>query len=54
MIIVSHRISSVKDADIIIVLDKGKIVEKGKHQNLLQNRGLYFELFNKQQNEKEY
>jgi len=54
MIIVSHRISSVKDADIIIVLDKGKIVEKGKHQNLLQYRGLYFELFNKQQNEKQY
>ena len=53
-IIVSHRISSVKDADHIIVLDKGKIIEKGNHQNLLRIKGLYFDLFNKQQNEKEY
>ena len=53
-IIVSHRISTVKDADHIIVLDKGKIVEKGNHQNLLQIGGIYLDLFNKQQNEKEY
>ena len=53
-IIVSHRISTVKDADHIIVLDKGKIVQKGNHQNLLQIEGLYLDLFNKQQNEKEY
>ena len=53
-IIVSHRISSVKDADHIIVLDKGNIIENGNHQKLLNQKGFYFELFNKQQNEKQY
>ena len=53
-IIVSHRISSVKDADHIIVLEQGKIIEEGDHQKLLDLRGFYFDLFNKQQNEKEY
>jgi ATP-binding cassette subfamily B protein len=53
-IIVSHRISSVKDADHIIVLDHGKIIERGTHQKLLDLKGSYFDLFNKQQNEKEY
>lgn len=53
-IIVSHRISSVKEADHIIVLEKGKIIESGKHQTLMNQQGFYFELFNKQQNEKEY
>ncbi len=53
-IIVSHRISSVKDADHIIILKQGKIIEEGKHQKLIDLKGLYFDLFNKQQNEKEY
>lgn len=53
-IIVSHRISSVKEADHIIVLEKGKIIESGKHQSLINQQGFYFELFNKQQNEKEF
>lgn len=50
-VIVSHRISSVKDADNIIVLDNGKIIEKGSHQKLLDLKGFYLDLFNKQQNE---
>jgi ATP-binding cassette, subfamily B, multidrug efflux pump len=53
-IIVSHRISSVKDADHVIVLETGKIIEEGEHQKLIDLRGVYFDLFNKQQNEKEY
>lgn len=53
-IIVSHRISSVKDTDHIIVLDQGKIIEQGTHQKLIDLKGFYFDLFNKQQNEKEY
>ena len=53
-VIVSHRISSVKDADNIIVLDHGKIIEKGSHQKLLDLKGYYLDLFNKQQNENEY
>jgi len=52
-IIVSHRISSVKDTDHIIVLDDGKIIENGSHQKLLDLKGFYFDLFNKQQSEKE-
>ena len=53
-IIVSHRISSIKDADNIVVLDQGKIIEQGDHQKLFNLEGFYFDLFNKQQNEKEY
>ncbi len=52
-VIVSHRISSVKDADQIIVLDRGKIIENGHHQKLLEIKGFYFDLFNKQQTEKD-
>lgn len=52
-VIVSHRISSVKDTDHIIVLDDGKIIENGSHQKLLDLKGFYFDLFNKQQSEKE-
>lgn len=47
-IIISHRVSSVKDADYIIVLDAGKIVEEGTHQSLLQNDIRYFELYQRQ------
>lgn len=47
-IIVSHRISAVKDADQIIVLDDGRIVERGTHNELLQEEGIYYELYNKQ------
>ena len=53
-IIVSHRISSVKDADHVIVLERGKIIEQGEHQKLIDLKGFYFDLFNKQLNEKEY
>ncbi len=47
-IIISHRISSVKHADEIIFLDKGKIVERGNHQSLIELGGAYATLFNKQ------
>lgn len=47
-IIIGHRISSVKDADEIIVLDKGSIVERGTHDELINKRGLYFETYKAQ------
>ena len=47
-IIISHRVSSVKDADKIIVLDQGKIVEEGNHQSLMLAKGNYFDLYQKQ------
>ncbi|WP_025720182.1 ABC transporter ATP-binding protein [Paenibacillus sp. 1-18] len=42
---ISHRYTSVLYADKILVLDKGRIVEEGTHQKLIENRGLYYELF---------
>jgi ATP-binding cassette subfamily B protein len=47
-IIISHRVSSVKQADHIIVLDKGKIIERGNHFSLLEKRGEYFDLYERQ------
>jgi ATP-binding cassette subfamily B multidrug efflux pump len=47
-IIVSHRISAVKDADEIIVLDEGRIIERGTHGSLLELGGYYAELYAKQ------
>lgn len=47
-IIISHRVSSVKDADYIIVLENGHIVEEGTHEVLMQKETRYFELFQRQ------
>ncbi len=47
-IIVSHRISAVKDADEIIVLEDGRVSERGTHDELLARNGFYHELYNKQ------
>ena len=47
-IIISHRISTLKDADQIIVLDKGKIAEQGMHDELVELNGIYAELYRKQ------
>ncbi|MEG9326987.1 ABC transporter ATP-binding protein [Salinimicrobium catena] len=52
-IIVSHRISSIKNADKIIILEGGKIVQQGTHQELLSTDGYYKELYLKQLSEKE-
>jgi ATP-binding cassette subfamily B protein len=47
-IIISHRISSVKLAKKIIVIDSGKIIEEGNHKSLLEKKGVYFDLYNQQ------
>lgn len=44
-IIISNRISDVKDADTIIVLDKGEIIQKGKHEDLINEKGLYAKFY---------
>jgi subfamily B ATP-binding cassette protein MsbA len=43
-IVIAHRMSTVKNADIIVVLSKGEIIEKGKHDDLIKNKGVYFKL----------
>jgi ATP-binding cassette subfamily B protein len=48
MIIVAHRLSTVKNADQIIVIDTGKIIEKGTHDELIKIKGKYFELIQNQ------
>lgn len=52
-IIVSHRVSSAKNADKIIVLDDGKIIQQGTHNQLINKEGYYKELYYKQLSEKE-
>ena len=51
-IIIAQRISSVKDADIIFVMDEGKIVSSGNHQQLLETSEIYREVYESQQNSK--
>ncbi|MEG2233922.1 MAG: ABC transporter ATP-binding protein, partial [Oscillospiraceae bacterium] len=46
--IVAHRLSTIQNADIILVMKKGKIVEQGTHALLLEKNGFYSELFNSQ------
>ncbi len=47
-VIVSHRISSIKHADHIIMIEDGKMIEEGNHDNLLSKNGEYYELYQKQ------
>lgn len=47
-IIISHRISTIKEADQIIILDDGRIIEQGTHEELLALKGDYYELYQKQ------
>ena len=47
-IIISHRISAIQNADLILVLEDGKLTEKGNHQMLISNKGFYYDIFKKQ------
>ena len=46
--VVAHRLSTVKEADLILVMKDGKIIETGNHTELLNKKGFYFELYNSQ------
>ena len=48
VVVVAHRLSTVRDADNIIVLDKGRIAEEGTHQELTEKRGIYYHLVKNQ------
>ena len=46
--IVAHRLSTIREADTILVMDAGKIVEQGNHETLMQKRGAYYRLYQSQ------
>ena len=52
MLIVAHRLSTVKNADKIFYLSNGQILEEGTHAELLKNKGKYFDLYTLQQDRK--
>ena len=46
--IVAHRLSTIQNADVILVMRDGQIVEQGTHQDLLAQRGFYYDLYQSQ------
>ena len=46
--VIAHRLQTIKDADLILVMDKGNVVEQGRHEELLAKKGFYAELYNSQ------
>ncbi len=53
MLIVAHRLSTIQNADNIICIQKGEIVEQGNHQTLLKNHGYYYNLYKLQYKDQE-
>ncbi len=53
VLLIAHRISTIKNADHILVMDDGRVLEEGAHEELLANRGVYFNLYEKQLLEEE-
>jgi ATP-binding cassette subfamily B multidrug efflux pump len=52
-LVVSHRITAIRDADLIVVLERGRVVETGRHEELFERRGVYWKLLRRQQLEEE-
>ena len=48
MLFISHRLSSVKNCDIVFMLEKGQLIEEGTHQELLKKNGKYAQMYKKQ------
>lgn len=46
-LIIAHRLSTIRSCDLICVLDKGRIVESGNHNELMQRRGIYYQMISK-------
>jgi ATP-binding cassette subfamily B protein len=46
--IIAHRLSTIRNADLIIVMNNGDIVEQGTHEELMEKKGFYFNLYNSQ------
>ena len=43
--VIAHRLSTVKNSNVIIVLDHGRIIERGTHEELLEKKGQYYQLY---------
>jgi len=52
-IVIAHRLSTIRKADQIIVMDKGRITERGNHQSLMASQGEYYKLYTAVEKEKE-
>ena len=50
--VIAHRFSTIKDADLILVMEQGKVIEQGMHRELLEKKGFYAEVYNSQFAEK--
>jgi len=48
IVMVAHRLQTVRNADVIVVMKDGVIVEQGNHEELIKSQGLYFEMLNSQ------
>ncbi len=46
--VIAHRLSTIKNADVILVMKDGDIIEKGSHEELMQQKGFYADLYNSQ------
>ena len=46
--IIAHRLSTIKNADLILVMNHGDVVEQGTHEELMEQKGFYSELYNSQ------
>ena len=47
-VVVAHRLSTIQDADVIFVMDHGRLIEQGNHAELLARKGKYYDLVNQQ------
>ena len=43
--VIAHRLSTIRNSDAIIVLEHGKIIERGDHEDLIKNKGTYYQLY---------
>jgi ATP-binding cassette subfamily B protein len=48
VLVIAHRLSTVRNADMIVVINEGEIVERGSHKKLLEQKGAYYTLYNAQ------
>ena len=46
---ITHRLATVSNADVIVMMEDGAVIEKGNHESLIKNKGAYFSLFNQQE-----